>query len=291
MNAMIEEPTRYCLIGIVTYQREVLLRRAIDSAKQALPPNSTICVVDNSPSEESRRISEENPDVVWINSEDNLGCIVARGQLMGDLRYKYYVSLDDDAWFVRGDELSAALVILDGNPDVAVVTFDILTPDRPDDRPREREPYQVNSFIGCGHVLRLADTHAAGGYFDAVGHYGSEEKDLSLRLLDKGKAVVFLPGYHVWHDKSELGRDMFLQHRSEVCNELAFAVTRTPLLLLGPIFLRKLALHCIDTMRKRRWRSLWAGLALFVAHFGKIIRSRAAVRYSTIEKFQKLQGQ
>ena len=171
---------------------------------------------------ESRRLASDNLDVIWEFSEENIGYLPARNRLMQMTKYKYYVSLDDDAWFVKGDELVAAINLLEEDENTAVVAFDILTPDRPDEEPRDREPYQVNSFIGCGHVIRLADFQAAGGYVKAVGYYGSEEKDLSIRLLDRGKKVVLMPGFHVWHDKSELGRDIFKQHRSEVCNDLVF---------------------------------------------------------------------
>ena len=236
------------------------MKKAVSSAKRALPDNSDIYVVDNSPSAESRQFAWENPDVIWEFSEENIGYLPARNRLMQMTNYKYYVSLDDDAWFVKGDELAAAINLLEEDEDTAVVAFDILTPDQPEEDPRDREPYQVNSFIGCGHVIRLTEFQAVGGYVKAVGYYGSEEKDLSIRLLDGGKKVLLMPGFHVWHDKSELGRDIFKQHRSEVCNDLSFAVTRSPLVLVVPIFFRKLALHVLFSARTGRWRSLGSGL-------------------------------
>ena len=61
-------------------------------------------------------------------------------------------------------------------------------------------------FIGCGHVVRLAAVHAVGVYEPAPGSYGGEEKDLSLRLMDAGYAILSLPGVHVWHEKTSIAR-------------------------------------------------------------------------------------
>ena len=75
----------------------------------------------------------------------------------------YYVSLDDDAWFVNSDAISVAIRHLDTNPRVAAVAFDILSPDRQRPAVRSR-PGGVHMFIGCGHVVRMTAVREAGFY-------------------------------------------------------------------------------------------------------------------------------
>ena len=78
------------------------------------------------------------------------------------------------------------------------------------------EDLQFNYFI--------ADPGATGlsGMVSDPGYYGSEEKDLSIRLVDKGYRVVFYKGVYVWHDKTSVARNLNKQHRSGVCNDLVF---------------------------------------------------------------------
>ena len=139
----------------------------------------------------------------------------------------YYLSLDDDAWFIRGDEIAVAVTRMERDPKLGAIAFDILSPDRPEAVARA-DARQTGMFIGCGHLLRLSAVADAGYYAPTPGTYGSEEKDLCLRLADLGYGIELLPGVHVWHDKAWTGRDWFPLHRSGVCNELVMTLRRCP---------------------------------------------------------------
>ena len=79
----------------------------------------------------------------------------ARNKMMLTATEDYYVSLDDDSWFIRGDEIAIAVDYLERHPEAAAVAFDILAPDSPQPVPRGVR-HSVGMFIGCGHVLRLS---------------------------------------------------------------------------------------------------------------------------------------
>jgi hypothetical protein len=87
------------------------------------------------------------------------------------------------------------------NPKVAAVAFDILSPDRKKATLRS-EPRPTHMFIDCGHILRISAVRECGFYVPGPGFYGSEEMDLCLRLLDRNWEIHFLPGVHIWHDKT-----------------------------------------------------------------------------------------
>ncbi len=42
-----------------------------------------------------------------------------------------------------------------------------------------------------------------------------KRKTLCVRLFNSGWDVYFLPGVHVWHDKTTLARDQEAQHQSK----------------------------------------------------------------------------
>lgn len=207
--------------------------------------------------------------------------------MMTWLEADYFVSLDDDAWFLRGDEIAAAIQLLKRLPEVAAVAFDILSPDRPDSRARE-EPRPAAMFPGCGHVVRLKAARSVGLYEATPGSYGGEEKDLCLRLIDAGYEIVSLPGVHVWHEKTLLARDIPAQHRSGVCNDLAMTLRRTPVLILPVALVSKLYRHFMVSWQHRLVRPFFQGLGLFVRAFPAVWRSRMPVRMATLRTFMRL---
>ena len=121
-----------------------------------------------------------------------------------------YVSLDDDAWFLEPTAMAEAVRVMERDPKVAAVGFEILSPDCP--RPSGKKGVEpAKMFIGCGHALRLKAVREVGGYEAMPGFYGGEEKDLCLRLLDRGWKVVKLSGSTVWHEKTLTQRDWLAQ--------------------------------------------------------------------------------
>ncbi len=275
------------LVGITTRNRAGILPKAIASALAQDYPHMQVAVLDDGSTDDTPALQFRFPGVRWLRHEISLGLIESRNELMRSDDAAYYVSLDDDAWFLRGDEIALALARLEARPDLAGVAFDILSPDRPD--PVERgAPRPSAMFIGCGHILRLSSVRAAGYYASSPGTYGSEEKDLSLRLADLYFKIELLPGVHVWHEKAWSSRDWYPLHRSGVCNELMMTVRRCPLpdvLLVLPLKVASFAWYWI-----RQPRFLRPGLAGLWAALGALprtIATRRPVRRATFWKFRQ----
>jgi GT2 family glycosyltransferase len=225
--------------------------------------------------------------VQWTRWDANQGYVAARNHLMLSSTADYFVSLDDDAWFIEGDEIALAVDLLERDREVAAVAFDILSPDRP--APASRRPFaSAGMFIGCGHVLRLTVVRQLQGYASFPGTYGGEEKDLCLRLLDAGYKIVLLPGVHVWHDKSLTARDLAAQHRSGVCNDLTLTLRRAPLALLPFALAWKLVRHLQFAARTSLVAQYWAGVLGFLRSSRASWRGRQPVKLSTLSRFSKL---
>lgn len=275
------------LVGISTFNRADILPKAIQSALDQSYPLLKVGVVDDASTDATPAIEGAFPQVEWTRWDRNQGYAPARNHLMLGSEADYYVSLDDDAWFLEGDEIALAVDILDKDSSIAAVAFDILSPDRPD--VAARTPMVASAmFIGCGHVLRLDVVRRMNGYDSFPGSYGGEEKDLCLRLLDSGFQVVRLPGVHVWHEKTQTSRDLEAQHRSGVCNDLTVTLRRTPLLLLPAAIGWKILRHFQFARQAQLLTPFWAGVRAFLGLLPAIWRGRAPVRLGTLRLAARL---
>lgn len=274
-------------LGIVTRDRASVVRKAIDSALSQSWANLEVWVLNDHSVDETARIAGEYPNIGFIDNPVGQGCIEARNTLMTTVHADYLVSLDDDAWFTNGDEIQRAVDYLEQDRKAAVVAFDIVSPDKPATRPRG-PAVVVGGFIGCGHVIRMSDFHKVGGYVRSPGPYGSEEKDLALRLLDVGQSVVLLPGVSVWHDKTSVARVQPAQHRSGVCNDLIMAVRRTPIAALPFALLSKLYRHFRFSLAHGLEEPFRDGLELFWFSLADAWKTRKPVRLATLRTFLNL---
>jgi glycosyltransferase involved in cell wall biosynthesis len=275
------------VVGITTRNRAALLPKALASAQAQNCPGLQIAVLDDGSTDSTPDLRTQFPAVRWDRQPEPHGIIESRNHLMAAAGTEFYVSLDDDAWFLSGDEIAVAIARLQARPDLGAIAFDILSPDRPDSVPRT-PPEPSALFIGCGHVLRLSAVRAVGGYAPTPGTYGSEEKDLELRLADREFGIEKLPGVHVWHEKAWQGRDWFPLHRSGVCNELVMTLRRCPAPDVFAVLPLKLASYFWFWLRKPRYlRAGLAGITVFLRHLGPVWRGRQPVRRATFWRMTK----
>jgi GT2 family glycosyltransferase len=279
--------TASVVVGIATHNRRDPLRKAIQSALDQSHASLRVAVIDDASSDETPGLRHEFKTVSWQRWAPGQGYVRARNHMMLTATEDYYVSLDDDSWFIRGDEIAVAVNYLERHPQAAAVAFDILSSDRP--QPVSRGVRRsVAMFIGCGHVLRLSAVKDLGGYTEFPGAYGAEEKDFCLRLIDSGYQIVKFDGLHVWHDKSLLARDIPRQHCSGVCNDLTLTLRRVPLGFLLPIIAWKVSSHIAFAVRMGLLGPCLRGFRDFVFAAADGWRARRPVRLSSIARFRAL---
>ncbi len=251
---------RKVLIGITSKNRASILPKAIRSAGEQHYTNKAIAVFDDASSDNTATLEKDFPWVQWTLSKEPRGLMYARNYFLGISDAEYFCSLDDDAWFLNDNAVGIAIDYLDKHPDVAAIAFEILSPDnhkRDNDAIRDVE---TNNYIGCGHVLRISATKQVGMYSATPGTYGGEEKDLCIRFIDAGYRIIKLFGVRVWHDKTNIARNEWRQHRSGVCNDFVFMWRRTPLLYLFPSVFMKIYVHFIFPIKYKK-------LSLYTAFF------------------------
>lgn len=276
------------LAGITTRNRAHILPKALESLRRVARPGLAVTVLDDASTDTTPALREHYPEVRWIRHEQGAGIIESRNELMRATDATYYLGLDDDAWFLQGDELGLALARLEAAPRVAGIAFDILAPNRNEPAPRTA-PQPVAMFIGCGHVLRMSAVRQAGFYAASPGIYGSEEKDLCLRMADLGFVIERLPGVHVWHDKAWSDRDNRPLHRSGVCNELVMTVRRCPLPDLLAVLPGKLLSYLCFWLRQPFYLTAgFGGVADFLRYLPAAWRTRQTVRRETFWRFRRM---
>ena len=272
------------LIGITTHNRATILPLAIESALAQDYADKEVAVFDDASTDGTLELQERFPQVRWYRVEEKQGYLPARNQLMSETDAEFYFSLDDDAWFMQGDEISLGVQLLKERPEVAALAYDILSPDRP--APTERAaPYATHTYIGCGHLLRLSAAREIGYYTPSPGFYGGEEKDLCVQLLDRGYEILYTPGLHVWHDKAMLSRDLPAQHRSGVCNDFVFAFRRCPYPMVLWLIPGKVLSHFKFAITNGFVQSCAQGMFLFFRSMRKLAPTREPVSSSAFREF------
>jgi GT2 family glycosyltransferase len=274
------------LIGIVTHNRAELLVRAIESALAQDYSNKEIAVLDDGSSDDTPLLRAQFPQVRWYTTATSIGCIQARNRLMRETDAEFFFSLDDDAWLIRGDEISLGVAFMKPRSWVGALAYDILSRARPTTRAR-MAPRPSHLFWGCGHMLRLSAVQAVGDYPPSPGRYGSEESDLCIRLLDQAYEIFSLPGVHVWHEETETSRHYDSQYISQVCNDLAFAYRRCPHPTILWLLPGKIFRHLIFAVKHRRVMSFWRGTIAFVKALPSIKSGRRPVTRATFGEFRR----
>jgi GT2 family glycosyltransferase len=135
----------------------------------------------------------------------------------------------------------------------------------------------------------LSDIASIGYYAKNPTVYGgSEEMDLGLRLFGNGKKTIFLPGVHVWHERSATGRNIQEQFSHNLCNEFVFKVRRWP---VPDVFLAvsyRLFSLLAFAVRRGRVKAYFKGMALFLGAFPKVIPSRVPLSRASLRSFMRL---
>jgi GT2 family glycosyltransferase len=136
-------------------------------------------------------------------------------------------------------------------------------------------------------MLRLSTVREVSYYTPNPGNYGAEETDLCVRLLDRKYEILYLPGVHVWHDKSSLARKTDQQYSSTVCNDLAFALRRCPFPMILAGLPVKLLSHFRFALRNQLFRAYMSGVSRFFRALPAIVQARKPVSNWAMLEFRR----
>lgn len=206
---------------IATYNRQEDVAEALQSIVEQSYPNKEIIVVSNATDGtaelfcEGRRFDDDA--VTFLDLEGRMGPPKARNIGYREASGDILVTIDDDAVFRDPSATERMVDTFDAHPDAGVLAFqsrdyytdEVVRQEIPDppigsSTPVD-EPYETTFFIGVGNAIRRSVLEAAGKYPEAF-VYGFEEMDLSLRVLDAGYSIRYVPSIVVGHKESAAGR-------------------------------------------------------------------------------------
>jgi GT2 family glycosyltransferase len=293
-------PERPLTVGISTRDRRGSLLRGLRSLRHTNAWIDRVFVVDDAshpPLEPGLREelgADAPPGLTVIRVEAAAGPTAGRNRILRAARTPWILFLDDDAVLLSPDAVRAGMDVLERDPSVAVVAYPqadgegTLYP--PGAQPADAaEPSLVRVFIGFAHLVRREAVLAVGGYREVL-EINGEERELSLRLMDAGHRIVYLPDQPVAHLADMAGRDLNRYLFQTVRNDVLAALLNEPLpLALATVPVR---LWRYFPMRKG-WRADDPG------GFGRVVRAvagalprvrreRRAVRWSTVRAWLRL---
>jgi GT2 family glycosyltransferase len=226
----------------------------------------TIVIDDGSTRQVPPSLRASFPKVRFERADQSLGLVVQRNRLARMLNSTYYLSLDDDSFPLAGD-IGAAVIWLENHPSVVALALHIVERDE-NTSPDEtlREPFPVQYFIGCGHLLRRKQFIELGGYLEHLHYYGEEYQFCLISLL-QGFSTYAYPGVVIRHNRTPVARNPAKASRFYIRNQaiLGFLYFPFPFSILR-------ALNCLRLLSNPEWnahpgRLLLGWLEAFVCAF------------------------
>lgn len=293
-------PDRPLTIGVCTCGRRDALQRCLRSLRHAEPVTDRVIVVDDGsdpPVEPGLRDAlgaDAPPRLAVVRFDERRGVSAGRNRIAREARTPWILFLDDDAALLSPEAVRAGMDVLAGDPSVAAVAFPqsdergALYP--PGAQPSAATgPSLVRSFIGFAHLVRREALRAAGGYREMLEIMG-EERELSLRLLDAGHRIVYLPAAPIAHLADPGGRDARRFLHLTVRNDVLSALLNEPLPM------------AVASAPVRLWRYFpmrrhWGGedpggfrriVGAVAAALPRVVRERRAVRWGTVRAWRAL---
>ena len=224
-------------VGVTTKNRPESLNTCLASLRLAADLIDEVIVFDDgsSPaaSETTAFQSWLAKPVVFLRDEPPPGYVIGRNRLLNAAAAPFMLFLDDDTRLLDRDSIAKAL-----ETDQAATRRLRLSHShrrkptgnrgpRPCSLRGRNHPCLVPTFIGFAHLMRREAFQKVGGYRSLFGFYG-EEKELSLRLLEAGYFVAYIPQARVAHVPDPSGRDRVRYLRQVVQKRLPRVALQRP---------------------------------------------------------------
>jgi GT2 family glycosyltransferase len=286
-------------VGVTTKNRPVSLDTCLASLRLAADLIDEVIVFDDGSSPPASETAARQPwltkPVVFLRDEPPPGYVIGRNRLLEAASAPFMLFLDDDTRLLDRDSIAQALEMLIGDASIAAVAF---AQAEADGKPwpaamqpsLATHPCLVPTFIGFAHLMRREAFQKVGGYRTLFGFYG-EEKELSLRLLEAGYFVAYIPRARVAHLADPSGRDRVRYLRHVVRSDCLGSLYNDPLPRLAWRLPAKMALYF-------RMRSAWqiedpGGFLWLLRELASVLpavwRERRPVSRRTLRRWRELQ--
>lgn len=286
-----ESSLPWASVIIPTYNRRDELRKTLSSLRvQTYKSTMEVLVLDDASQDGTREmVLEEFPEVRYTRLPSNKGQTYGRNVLAASARGDFLVLFEDDVRFLDKNAIAKAVAFFEERPEVALLVFNVETPATPG-KPASTPPHYTHDHLAGASVIRRDAFFEAGGY-RALFHSGSEETDLSLRLLAQGQLLFQVYDIRVFHHfiPEARPREWLRSVRYNTArNDLSIVVLQFPLRLVLPAILWKSLSHL-----RCGWRNgvTWAvvrALLAFCLRLPVLLRRRRPVSWTVLKRYYGL---
>ena len=139
-------------IGIPTFNRQLLLKRAIESALAQTYPNLEIIVSDNASTDGTQHylssLNDERLKTI-VNSE-NLGMVANWDKCLAAAKGEYFLLMSDDDALISTSSIKRFLnpFLIDVEHNIGVVFSDVIL-ERSDENKYEKTSYCAGNYCAC----------------------------------------------------------------------------------------------------------------------------------------------
>jgi GT2 family glycosyltransferase len=219
---------------------------------------------------------------------------VGRNRIVREAAGEFVLLLDDDTLLLDEASIGDALAAMTNDPSIAVIAFAQASADGTrwpaamQPSPAE-EPAVVNNFIGFAHLVRRSAFLALGGYREIFEYHG-EEKELCLRLIEAGHAIVYLPHARVAHVTDPASRNARRYLRLVSRNDCLNSLYNDP---AGRVLWMVPARLALYFRMRRGWKihdpgGAWWIVREVVRCFPRVWRDRRPVSRATLRRWREL---
>lgn len=287
------EQTPWVSVLIPTYNRCDELRETLSSLRQqtyGAHGRLEVLVLDDASTDETpEMVLEEFPEVRYTRLPSNRGQAYGRNVLVASSRGEYLVLLDDDARFIDDWAIERAVEILNARSEIALVLFNLETPSQPAE-PSDTAPHYTHDHMAGASAVRRRAMLEAGGY-RSLFHSGSEESDLSLRLLNKGWLLYRTYDIRVFHNFVPTLRPRqwlrWVRHNT-ARNDLSMVLLQFPLRMVLPALVWKTVSHIRCGWRLGITGTFLQAIGAFLIRSPHLIRLRRPVSMATLKRYYGL---
>lgn len=197
------------IVVLTCNRKKMVIELLYHLYRQSLINHIEIIVVDNGSSDgTSEAIATYFPDIVLVKNPDNIGC-AGRNYGMQRASSEIIITLDDDVFLHRDDEVERIVNFFIDKNDSDAVNFKILFPHNKQLIPfnwfHPRSPTVFQNHIFETDYISEGAVAFRKHVFDKIGYYSQdffishEGPDLALRMLDAGMTIMYSGGVEVLH--------------------------------------------------------------------------------------------
>ncbi|VXC15480.1 Glycosyltransferase, GT2 family [Flavobacterium sp. 9R] len=200
MPTKIQDKIKFSIL-ITTKNRLPDLVYTLQRIQHLIEREDVVCVIcdDGSQDGTSDYILQHYPNIILHTNGQSRGYLFCRNKMLNETQADYAISLDDDAHFVTVQPLESIAAYFGENLKVGLLGLRVFwSKEQLSETTSTEHSIRMKSFVGCGHVWRIAAWRAIPNYPEWFVFYG-EEDFASYQLFKQHWEIHYLPEVLVHH--------------------------------------------------------------------------------------------